>query len=102
IPARDLNAAFRTDRILFAYYQGGLLCEMWVGSHGFPALVHLLEAFDAGKDLDEAFAEVLKQTPEEVDRAFQKHVEALTKDLRIEPRWEPGRVARLRLMLAPK
>jgi tetratricopeptide (TPR) repeat protein len=102
IPVRELNAAFRTDRIIFAYYQGGLLCEMWVGSHGFPALVHLLEAFDAGKDLDEAFGEVLKQTPEEVDRAFKKHVEGLVAGLKIEPRWDAGRVARLRLTLAPK
>ncbi|MBK7642003.1 MAG: tetratricopeptide repeat protein [Planctomycetes bacterium] len=102
IPVRDLNAAFRTDRIIFAYYQGGLLCEMWVGSHGFPALVHLLEAFDKGLDLDEAFADVLKQTPEEVDRAFKQRVQEITADLKIEPRWDAGRVARLRLSLAPK
>ena len=100
IPTRELNAAFRTDRIIFAYYQGGLLCEMWVQSHGFPALVHLLEAFDAGKDLDEAFAEVLKQTPEEVDRNFRKYAESLVSLLRIEPRWDAGRVTRLRLTLA--
>jgi len=99
IPVRELNGAFRTDRILFAYYQGGLLCEMWVGSHGFPALVHLLEAFDRGLDLDEAFREVLKQSPEEVDRAFAKYVDGLIADLRIEPRWDEGRVARMRLTL---
>ena len=102
IPTRDLNAAFRTDRILFAYYQGGLLCEMWVKSHGFPALVHLLEAFDKGKDLDEAFGEVLKQTPEEVDRAFKQYVDELTAGLKIEPRWDAGRISRMRLTLAAK
>jgi Flp pilus assembly protein TadD len=101
IPTRDLNAAFRTERILFAYYQGGLLCEMWVKSHGFPALVHLLEAFDRGLDLDEAFGEVLKQTPEDVDRAFKQYVEELTADLKIEPRWDGGRIGRMRLTLAP-
>ncbi len=101
IPTRDLNAAFRTERILFAYYQGGLLCEMWVKSHGFPALVHLLEAFDAGKDLDQAFNDVLKQTPEDVDRAFKKYAEELTAGLKIEPLWDAGRIARMRLTLAP-
>ncbi len=102
IPVRDLNRAFRTGRILFAYYQGGLLCEMWVQSHGFPALVHLLEAFDRGLDLDQAFAEVLHQTPEEVDRAFHERVVELTHALKIEPRWDAGRVATLRLTLPAK
>lgn len=102
IPVRELNRAFRTGRILFAYYQGGLLCEMWVHSHGFPALVHLLEAFDRGLDLDQAFAEVLHQTPEEVDRAFHARVVELTRELRIEPRWDPSRSASLRLALAAK
>jgi tetratricopeptide (TPR) repeat protein len=73
---------------------------MWVKSHGFPALVHLLEAFDAGKDLDEAFADVLKQTPEEVDRAFKARVQELTAGLRIEPRWDAARIGRMRFTLA--
>jgi hypothetical protein len=71
IPLRELNRAFRGPRILFAYYQGGLLCEMLVGEFGFPPIVRLLEAFDRGLDLDQAFAENFSLTSEEVDQRFR-------------------------------
>ena len=99
IPSRELNAAFRTNRILFAYYQGGLMCEMWVESHGFPALVRMLEAFDKGLDLDQTFQSVLGQTPEQVDARFRAHVDKLLAPIRIEPRWEDSAVLPLRFSL---
>ncbi|MEY2784203.1 MAG: Peptidase superfamily, partial [Planctomycetota bacterium] len=102
IPSRELNAAFRTNRILFAYYQGGLMCEMWVASHGFPALVRMLEAFDKGLDLDQTFRSVLNQTPEEVDARFRAHVDRLLAQIRIEPRWEDAQVLPLRFSLPAK
>jgi len=100
IPVRGLNRAFRGPRILFGYYQGGLLCEMLIAEHGFPPMIRLLEAFDRGLDLDQAFAEVFQTTPEEVDAAFLAFVDERTAGLSIEPRWNPQRVARLRLELA--
>jgi hypothetical protein len=55
IPLRELNRAFRGPRILFGYYQGGLLCEMLIDAYDFPPMIRLLEAFDRGLDLDQAF-----------------------------------------------
>src|SRR5262249_4493564 len=95
IPVRELNRAFRGPRILFGYYQGGLVCQMLIEHAGFTPMVKLLEAFDRGLDLDQAFAEVYHQTPEEVDRDFAAFVARETKDLRIEPRWSPPRAARI-------
>ncbi|MFM7282722.1 MAG: tetratricopeptide repeat protein, partial [Planctomycetia bacterium] len=102
IPSRELNAAFRTNRILFAYYQGGLMCEMWVQDKGFPALVRMLEAFDKGLDLDQTFRSVLNQTPEEVDARFRAHVDKLLSQIRIEPRWNDALVLPLRFSLPAK
>ena len=48
IPLRELNRAFRGPRILFGYYQGGLLCRMLIDEHGFQPMVQLLMAFDLG------------------------------------------------------
>ncbi|MFT7671367.1 MAG: tetratricopeptide (TPR) repeat protein, partial [Planctomycetota bacterium] len=48
IPIRDLNAAFRGPRIIFGYYEGGLICELLIGRYGFPPVIRLLEAFDKG------------------------------------------------------
>jgi tetratricopeptide (TPR) repeat protein len=99
IPVRDLNRAFRGPRILFGYYQGGLLCEMLIDRHGFPPMIRLLEAFDRGLDLDAAFLEVFNTTPEAVDRDFARFVDDKLAGLSIEPRWEPSYCARLRLSL---
>ena len=67
---RELNRAFRGPRILFGYYQGGLLCRMLIEERGFPPMIRLLEAFDRGLDLDQALALVFDRTPEELDRQF--------------------------------
>ncbi|MFN0008864.1 MAG: tetratricopeptide repeat protein [Planctomycetota bacterium] len=100
IPVRELNRAFRSQRILFGYYQGGLLCRMLIERAGFPPMVKILEAFDRGLDLDQAFAEVYRTTPEEVDRDFDAFVRKLTKDLSIEPRWTGAAAARARAGLS--
>ena len=99
IPLRELNRAFRGPRILFGYYQGGLLCEMLIDEHGFPPMVALLRAFDLGADLDQAFRSVFDVTPEEVDAAFQRFVDVKLEGLSIEPRWADRSLRRLQLRL---
>ncbi len=100
IEVRELNRAFRGPRILFGYYQGGLLCEMLIEDHGFSSMIHLLRAFDRGLDLDQALGEVFSKTPEELDAEFEVWVDEHIAGLVLEPRWQPLRVARLRLTLA--
>jgi tetratricopeptide (TPR) repeat protein len=102
IQVRELNRAFRGPRILFGYYQGGLMCQMLIERHGFAPIVRFLEAFDRGLDLDAALKTVYGTTPEALDQEFLDFVSAQTKSLAIEPRWDPARVARIQLALAPK
>ena len=99
IAVRELNDAFRGPRILFGYYQGGLLCEMLIDQHGFGPMVRLLEAFDQGLDLDHAFMQVFSVTPEQIDRDFLSFVDKKLEDLRLEPRWNPYTVRAMRLSL---
>jgi tetratricopeptide (TPR) repeat protein len=101
-PLRRLNSAFRGPRVLFAYYQSGLLCQMLIEEYGFAPMVRLLEAFDRGADLDGAFREVFQRTPEEIDVAFAAEVERLCAPLAIEPRWTPQRTFQLRFRLPRK
>ena len=100
-PLRELNAAFRGPRIVFGYYQGGLLCEMLIDAYGFPSMIRLLEAFDSGLDLDRACAEVFDATPEEIDARFASFVDAELSGLRLEPRFDAARALALRYTLAP-
>ena len=100
IPVRRLNNAFRGSRVLFAYYQSGLLCKLLVEEHGFPSLVRLLEAFDRGADLDEALQEVFATTPEALDERFAAYVDGMTSELAIEPRWSRRSTFKRRFALA--
>ncbi|HEV8113960.1 MAG TPA: tetratricopeptide repeat protein [Planctomycetota bacterium] len=100
IPVRDLNRAFRSSRILFGYYQGGLLCRMLIERRGFPPMVRIFEAFDRGLDIDQAFNEVYQTTPEALDRDFAAYVRGLTADLKIEPRWSDAQAERVRTSLS--
>ena len=100
LPVRELNGAFRGPRVIFAYYQSGLLCQMLIDEHGFAPMVRLLEAFDRGLDLDEALAQVFRLTPEEVDRRFAAFVDRYLADLAIEPRWSEERTFRMRFALS--
>ncbi len=99
-PLRRLNNAFRGPSVLFAYYQSGLLCQMLVEQNGFAPMVRLLEAFDRGADLDQAFAEVFAKTPEQIDAEFARYSAGLVASLSIEPRWSPQHTLRLRFGLA--
>ena len=103
IPVRELNRAFRGPRILFGYYQGGLLCEMLVDQHGFSPMVRLLEAFDRGADLDGAIESVFQTTPEAIDREFEAFVDGRLQGLNCEPVHDPALVRRkaLRLTQSP-
>jgi len=99
IPVRSLNGAFRGPRVLFAYFQSGLLCKMLIEEHGFPPMVRLLESFDRGADLDRAFQEVFGKTPEEIDAAFGAFVTKELAGLRLEPRWSPENTFQRRFRL---
>lgn len=99
IPLRELNRAFRGPRVLFGYYQGGLLCSMLIEEFGFPPMVSFLEAFDRGLDLDAAVGEVFETTPEEIDRRFAEFVDLQLAGLKLEPRWNPQVTAVQRLTL---
>ena len=99
IGVRDLNRAFRGPRIIWAYYQGKLMCDLLIAEYGFPALVDLLAAFDRGATLDEALDAAFGLTPEQLDAAFLAHCEARVADLHVEPRHGPRKVRLMRLGL---
>jgi tetratricopeptide (TPR) repeat protein len=99
IAVRELNRAFRSSRIIFGYYQSGLLCRMLIEERGFAPMIALLEAFDRGADIDGAVKEVFDTTPEALDRQFHAWVDARLQGLALEPRWSPQVIVRKRMKL---
>ncbi len=69
-PVHLLNRVFRGPRILFGYYQGGLIVEWIDKHHGFDKALALLRAFGEDLDTEEAFQRALGMPARDFDRQF--------------------------------
>jgi hypothetical protein len=67
LPLATINNAFRGPRVMFAYYQGGLMCELIERDFGFPALRELVRLYGEGLQTPEAIRRALGVEPEEFD-----------------------------------
>jgi tetratricopeptide (TPR) repeat protein len=72
---------------------------MRIDAYDVPPMIRLLEAFDRGLDLDQAFTEIFELAPEEVDARFQEFVHRKVAGLALEPRWSASTLAELRYSL---
>jgi tetratricopeptide (TPR) repeat protein len=66
----DINAAFRGPRVLYAYYQGGLMCELIERDFGFDALREMVRLYGEGLDTPTVVRRALSVEPEELDARF--------------------------------
>jgi tetratricopeptide (TPR) repeat protein len=96
IPLAELNAAFRTNRIIFAYYQGGLICEFIETTFGWEKILQMLRLFGQDKQTPEVVREVLGLGAEDFDRRFLEFVRGKTASVRAFPVYDPDVVARMR------
>ncbi len=96
IPLAELNAAFRTNRIGFAYYQGGLICEFIETTFGFDKILKMLRLYGEDKQTPEIVKDTLSLTPEEFDRRFLEFVRGKTSIVHAFPVYDPDVVVRLR------
>ncbi len=74
-PVRLLNRLFRGPRILFGYYQGGLIVELLARQHGFAKALALLRAFGEDLDTEDAFQKALGISSAEFDAQLLEFVE---------------------------
>ncbi len=70
VPVRELNRVFGGPKILFGYYQGGLLCDFLVELRGEAVLVEMLRQFADDAETPGAVQSVLGMSCEELDRQF--------------------------------
>ena len=95
-PVRLLNRLFRGDRILFGYYQGGLIVDLIARDFGFEKAIELLRAFGDDLDTEDAFERALGISSADFDARFLRYVE--TEKLRgmtLVPRHDDAAVHRL-------
>jgi cellulose synthase operon protein C len=74
-PVHLLNRLFRGPRILFGYYQGGLIVELIARDFGFAKALALLRAFGEDLDTEAAFQQALGLSSRDFDARFLEFVQ---------------------------
>jgi tetratricopeptide (TPR) repeat protein len=91
----NINSAFRGPRVMFAYYQGGLMCEMIERDFGFPALREMVRLYGDGLRTPEVVRRALSIEPEEFDSRFLAYAKDYVAPLQVLPRPSPGKMRKL-------
>jgi tetratricopeptide (TPR) repeat protein len=79
----DVNAAFRGPRVMYAYYQSGLMCEMIERDFGFEKLREMVRLYGEGLDDAAVVRTALSIEPAEFDKRFMAYAKDYVKDLRV-------------------
>ena len=94
-PVHLMNRLFRGPRILFGYYQGGLIVELIEQRYGFDKALELLRGFGDDLNLEEVFERALGMSSRKFDRIFLDHVEKnLLRGLKLVPRFDDAALSR--------
>jgi tetratricopeptide (TPR) repeat protein len=89
VPVRLLNRVFRTGRILFGYYQGGLIVEYLAEHHGFDKVVSMLKAYGEDKSTTAIFQDTFGLTTREFDARLREWIKTTKiQNLRMVPRYD--------------
>ncbi|MBL8728709.1 MAG: hypothetical protein JNM25_09785 [Planctomycetes bacterium] len=100
-PIRLLNRLFRGPRILFGYYQGGLIVELLAREHGFDKALALLRAFGEDLDTEDAFQRALGISSATFDRQLLDFVQnEKLRGMRLVPHYDDAALQRLLVQAA--
>jgi cellulose synthase operon protein C len=84
VPMSDLNGVFvrpkYPNQVVFAYFQGGLICEYIIEKHGFAKLNEMIRAYAEAKTDEQVFKELLGVSLTEFDNQFKEYARAKTYD----------------------
>lgn len=94
-PVHLMNRLFRGPRILFGYYQGGLVVELIEKRYGFDKALELLRGFGDDLPLQEVFNRALGMSSRKFDGIFLDYVEKdLLRGLKLVPRFNNATLSR--------
>lgn len=89
IPLAEFNAAFRSPRVMFAYFQGGLWVEFAVERYGFDSILRMLDAYAEDLETPQVIDRVFGKSMAELDVEFHAFVlETRLKGLKVQPTYD--------------
>ncbi|NRA95397.1 MAG: hypothetical protein HRU14_04235, partial [Planctomycetes bacterium] len=98
------DANFGGPRVVFAYFQGGLVCEWMAGRWGMPKIIEMLKAYGDDRLTPEILEDVLGTTAGAFDTDFKAWITERMKTVKLQPKLSEKATAELELKLraAPK
>jgi tetratricopeptide (TPR) repeat protein len=84
----DINGAFRTPDIMFAYFQGGLIADFLEQTRGFEVVPKMLARFAKDVTTEQVFREELGIELAKFDETFSEWVGGLVGGYKVTPRWD--------------
>jgi len=97
-PVHLMNRLFRGPRILFGYYQGGLIVELIQKRYGFDKALELLRGFGDDLSLTDTFERALGMSSREFDKLLLEYVEKdLLRGIKLVPRFDARSMGRMAL-----
>lgn len=95
-PVRLMNRLFRGPRILFGYYQGGLIVELITKKYGFDKALELLRAFGDDQGIERAFERAVGMSSRQFDQELLRYIERdLLRGIKLVQRFDAPTVGRL-------
>lgn len=94
-PVHLMNRLFRGPRILFGYYQGGLIVELIQKRYGFDKALELLRGFGDDIGLQQTFQRALGMSSRKFDGLLLDYIEKdLLRGLKLVPRFDAPTMSR--------
>ncbi len=92
----NINGAFRGPRVLYAYYQGGLMCELIERDFGFDSLREMVRLYGEGLHTPAVVKKALNVEPKEFDARFLAFAKEYVAPLSVMPRPSRSKLGKLR------
>ncbi|MBI3817866.1 MAG: tetratricopeptide repeat protein [Planctomycetes bacterium] len=99
-PIMELNSAFHGPRIIFGYYQGGLICEYLEKKSSTDRLAEALKLFAEDAPLDSVIKNAFGMSVEELDRGFLQFVDEKLKNVKVRPVLDDKTIRRMKLAVS--
>jgi tetratricopeptide (TPR) repeat protein len=93
---KDINGAFRGERVMYAYYQGGLMCELIERDFGFAKLREMVRLYGEGLSTEDVVRKALGIEPTEFDARFLAYAKDYVKDLKVLRRPTKAKIDKLK------
>ncbi|MFN0205263.1 MAG: tetratricopeptide repeat protein [Planctomycetota bacterium] len=101
-PILELNSAFRGPRIIFGYYQGGLICEYLEKTTKTSGFVEALKLFAEDLPLEDVIQRAFGMSVAELDKGFLAFVDEKLKSVKVRPQLDERTMRKLRTAILKK